>query len=678
MGICLLGVIPVCVHASDYGTEGLIDVPTARMRLDGTFAITGAWDGLHQSYMFTYQATPWLEATFRYTGFNDFFYWDRNYEVKAMLWGEQYLLPQVSVGIRDAVGTGVFGSEYVVASKSFGQWDATMGMGWGRLAGDELFKNPLTFVSDRFERRTAQTGVGGEFSFGNFFSGSNVGLFGGVSYQFKSWPVKALVEYNPDSYAFNNRGSLEYVPSSKVSYGVEWEALPGITLSLSHQHGDHIGIGFEAALDTKSLPPVYQPPSFVSSRDLPQNQLPPQINKNSWYDRLLYDVERSGLLLVAGRLSEDGSQAQLIVGNGAYPVWADAISRHVALADLHLPPSVKTLYLIAEDGGHRATAVVVPRPSAAILPRERLAQSIRVLPGGDLKGPRLQTDFTTGKVNFTANLNNRLQLFDPDDPARYQIFLDVGAEYGLTNHWVIRGSYGIDIDNNFDESRRKKSDSVLPKVRSDIVRYLTEGETGLDMLVLEGRDSWSSNVHYRLFGGVLEEMYAGLGGEVLYWPHQSRLAFGLSLAYAKQRDFDKDLGLLDYSVSTGFVSVYWATPFYNFDTAVHVGRYLAKDVGATLELRRTFNNGWQVGIWATLTNVPFEEFGEGSFDKGFYFKIPFNGLFGENTRSAYSTRMRPIQRDGGARLENHSGNIFWDLRDARYDAFYEARKRILP
>ena len=664
--------------SSDYGTTGLIDTPTARMQDDAVLTFSGAWDGLHQSYMFTYQATPWLEATFRYTGFNDFFYWDRNYEVKARLWEEQYLLPQVSVGIRDAVGTGVFGSEYVVASKSFGAWDATLGMGWGRLAGDALIKNPLTYVSDRFEQRTAQTGVGGEFSFGNFFSGPQVGLFGGVSYDFAQWPIRALVEYNPDSYDFNNRGAREYRPSSSVSYGFEWQALPGITLSVTHQHGDHIGIGFAAALDTKALPPRYKGPSFVSSRDLPQSQLPAQINKQSWYDRLLYDVERSGLLLVQGRLSDDGTQAQLVVGNTAYPVWADAIARHVALADLHLPPSVKTLYFITEDGGHRASAVVIPRPSTASMSSDRIAQRIRVLPGGNIAGPKQGTDFTTGKVNFTANINNRLQLFDPDDPARYQVYVDVGAEYALTNYWAIRGSYGLNIDNNFADSRRKKSDSVLPKVRSDIVRYLTEGDTGLDSLMIEGRDSLRSDLHYRVFGGVLEEMYAGVGGELLYWPYQSRVAFGVSVAYAKQRDFDKDLDLLDYSVTTGFVSAYWASPFYNFDAGVHLGRYLAKDLGATLELRRTFHNGWQVGLWATLTDVPFEEFGEGSFDKGFYFKIPLNGLFGDNTRSAYSTRVRPIQRDGGARLENHSGNLFWDLRDTRYDALVNQKRRFLP
>lgn len=665
--------------ASDYGTTGLIDTPTARMKNDGTFAVTGAWDGLHKSYMFTYQVTPWLEGTFRYTGFNDFFYWDRNYEVKALLWQEEYLLPQVAVGIRDAVGTGVFGSEYVVASKSIGRWDASFGMGWGRLAGDAVVSNPLGSVKNSFKERTADTGSGGELSLGDFFSGPDVGFFGGVHYDFERWPVKALLEYNPDSYDFNNRGSREYAPSTPWSYGLSWEALPGITLTLSHQHGDEVGFAFRAALDTKSIPVRPAPRVFVSSLDLPDSELPTQIRKNSWYDTLLYDVERSGLILVNGQLSADGRQAQLTIGNASYPLWADAIAQHVALADLHLPPSVQTLHLILEDGGHRLSKLVVPRPSAMRShDAQVLARRVRILPGDTLEEPSNQTDFTTGKVHFTVDLNNRLQLFDPDDPARYQLYFDIGAEYALTNHWAVRGKYGVDITNNFDESKRKKSDSVLPKVRSDIVRYLTEGDTGLDMLMIEGRDSLSSRLHYRAFGGVLEEMYSGVGGELLYWPHQSRLAAGVSIAYAKQRDFDKSFKTLDYSVVTGFVSAYWASPFYNADIAVHAGQYLAKDVGATLEVRRTFSNGWQVGVWATFTDVPFEDFGEGSFDKGFYFKIPFDGLLGNSTRAAYSTRMRPIQRDGGQRLENHSANLFWDLREVRYDALIEAGARVLP
>ena len=151
----------------------------------------------------------------------------------------------------------------------------------------------------------------------------------------------------------------------------------------------------------------------------------------------------------------------------------------------------------------------------------------------------------------------------------------------------------------------------------------------------------------------------------------------MSLAYVKQRGFKRDFELLDYEVMTGFVSAYWATPWYNYDVAVHAGRYLAKDVGGTVELRRTFRNGWQVGVFASLTDVPFDVFGEGSFDKGFYFQVPLGALFGGSDRNKFGARIRPVLRDGGQRLEDLSGNIFWDLREARYDALV-IDERMLP
>ena len=93
---------------------------------------------------------------------------------------------------------------------------------------------------------------------------------------------------------------------------------------------------------------------------------------------------------------------------------------------------------------------------------------------------------------------------------------------------------------------------------------------------------------------------------------------------------------------------------------MHYGRYLAEDIGQTLQLRRTFVNGTQIGVFATLTDMPFATFGEGSFDKGLWFKIPFATLTGTNTRAHYKTRLRSMQRDGGQRLRTmqvHYGMI---------------------
>ena len=129
--------------ASDLGTTGIIDIPTARMMDDGVLKTTVSKQDSISVYSLNYQATPWFETTFRYAGFEDFFYYDRSYEAKVRLIKETAYLPQVSVGIRDLVGTGVFGSEYIVGSKKIGQFDLTLGVGWGRLAGTVILKTRL-------------------------------------------------------------------------------------------------------------------------------------------------------------------------------------------------------------------------------------------------------------------------------------------------------------------------------------------------------------------------------------------------------------------------------------------------------------------------------------------------------------------------------------------------------
>ncbi len=594
--------------------------------------------------------------------------------------------PQVALGIRDLVGTGVFGAEYLVASKSINNLDITLGVGWGRLAGKGDVTNPLTLLFDEFAVRDTDFGKGGKVSTSSFFRGEQVGFFGGLQYQFQHLPLAALLEYNPDQYDFDvASGGL--APKSPWSAGLTWAVAPGFSISVSRQHQEEWGISLSAALDTVSLAPKKPPKYMKSSLDMAANELPAGLDARSWYDLLLFDMERSGLLLIEADIQPGSTTAELVIGNQSFALWADALARTLTLADMHLPRRIIAVNLVLEDNGHRVHTVRSALPSRQnrtstagarkSVRRDAFASQLQVLPAKPLDELDHQTSFVTGKVAFDVNIGNRLQLFDPDDPARYQFYLKLGAALTLPKAWTLRGVYGFDLYNNFDEISRT-SDSVLPHVRTDVARYLKEGESGLDSLFLDKRGSWQRDLHYRLFGGVLEEMYSGVGGELLFQPHGSRLAFSLSANWVKQRDYAKTFDHLDYQTTTAFVSAFWATPFYQYDAAVHVGRYLAKDVGATFELRRTFDNGWMVGLWATLTDVRFEEFGEGRFVKGFYFKIPLYGLFGNSTRAAYAMRMRPIQRDGGQRLEDFSGNLWFDLRGSRYDALNGQRQRMTP
>ena len=147
---------------------------------------------------------------------------------------------------------------------------------------------------------------------------------------------------------------------------------------------------------------------------------------------LLYDVERSGLLLLEASIEPSSSTAILVMGNNQYPVWADAIAKMAVLADLHLPSSVNTFRIVAEEAGHRVQTIQMRRPSLAYGQNKQLVErQISVLPGRSLVSPQRKTSFFQKKVFFDVGVGTRLQLFDPDDPARYQLYTNIGISLAL-------------------------------------------------------------------------------------------------------------------------------------------------------------------------------------------------------------------------------------------------------
>jgi hypothetical protein len=152
------------------------------------------------------------------------------------------------------------------------------------------------------------------------------------------------------------------------------------------------------------------------------------------------------------------------------------------------------------------------------------------------------------------------------------------------------------------------------------------------------------------YGGMLESMYAGVGGEVLYRPFGDRWAIGTDVNWVRQRGFRQDFALRGYHIITGQTTVYMDTRFHDVTVALSAGRYLAGDVGFTLDVSRQFANGTKMGAYATLTNKSGQATGEGSFDKGIYFSIPFDLMLPRSSRSTATFMWEPLLRDGGARL----------------------------
>jgi hypothetical protein len=205
--------------------------------------------------------------------------------------------------------------------------------------------------------------------------------------------------------------------------------------------------------------------------------------------------------------------------------------------------------------------------------------------------------------------------------------------------------------------------SSLPRVRTYVREYLTTQRFTLNNAQLTQLNQWRDDVYSLAYAGALEPMFAGAGAEVMWRPHSSSWAISADINRLGQRDFDQRFSLRDYRVNSGHLTAYWDTHYQGIEAKLMVGQYLAGDRGATLEMSRRFNNGARMGFWVTKTNVSAETFGEGSFDKGVFFSIPFDALLTSWSTQTMKFVWQPLIRDGGARL-NKTHNL-WDLTNSR-------------
>ena len=134
----------------------------------------------------------------------------------------------------------------------------------------------------------------------------------------------------------------------------------------------------------------------------------------------------------------------------------------------------------------------------------------------------------------------------------------------------------------------------------------------------------------------------------------SRWALGADLYSVKQREYDRLFGLENYNALTGHVTLYYASPWYNLNFLLSAGRYLAGDQGITVQATRRFASGIEVGAFFTNTNVSSAQFGEGSFDKGIIIRMPLGFTLPTNTQNEFGMIIRPVQRDGGQKLDGGS------------------------
>ncbi|HET7301288.1 MAG TPA: YjbH domain-containing protein, partial [Oleiagrimonas sp.] len=510
-------------------------------------------------------------------------------------------------------------------------------------------------IDDRFNTRPANNASvshAGEFNAKHFFRGP-AALFGGVEYQTPWAPLRLKLEYDGNDYQHEPKQN-DLKQDSPFNLGLVYRVNKNFDINLGVERGNTALFGFtlhgnigQAAPTPKPLdPPPEPPPQHPAKTGTTQADwaaISQRLRNNAGYE--VSEVTQRGRELFV-----TGEQQRFF-----YP--AEGVGRASRILDHALGSGIDWFTVVDTRQGMPVVQTSVHRQ-----PFDKLLDHDLALSDFRRSVERNRPDATSShELLYRApfkhyeggfGLGLTQNIGGPDSFVLYRVNATYNAEYRFTRHFWLSTSAQYDLIDNYDKFKYD-APSNLPRVRTHIREYLTTSRLNLSNLQLNYARKLAPDWYGMVYGGLLESMYGGVGGEVLYRPFGSPVAFSANANWVRQRGFKQHFGFRDYHIVTGHVSTYIETGYHGLLATVTAGRYLAGDWGGTLGLSRIFDNGVRMGVWATFTNVSRKQFGEGSFDKGFYVTIPFDLMLPKSTPSAATLVWQPLIRDGGAMLARH-------------------------
>ena len=601
---------------NNHGVIGLINMPTARFYDEQSHGLT-IYDGTPDQKI-TLSSSPydWLEASLFYTniqglpypGYEYQDYKDKGFNVKLRL-KEQGNFPAVAIGVMDIAGTGLYSSEYIITSYGINNIDMHFGLGWGTLNGSkDTIKNPLGYISDNFKNRPTETeGQGGQFQPSRYFSGQTASPFYGVSYALND---RTLFKIEKDTTLTTD--TLDYKKAkSNYSVGIDYALNENFVVGFSVERGS-----------TASLKFIYKNSPKTSYQKYKYQNQEQNINNEDQYQNLITNLERNGIGV--NKVIETANSIGLELTQFTHSnlqVVEEIIKQ--AGKDSGIEKDIKKNLKIVNLDAITEFDDSFEDNSNLIYEREK----------------KSQFNTKTG-LKFRPFIASREEFF------KGALLLENDSEYIILDNLMLNVNLKYSLADNFDDLRYPPLNTFPAQVRSDIKQYLKNMDEGIligraqiDYFISPHKD------HHLMFtGGILEDMFSGFGFEYLYFKNDTNYSVGFELFKAKKRDYDWGFGTLDYQNVTGHLNFHYRNyGLIPFDMKLSYGEYLAGDVGTTIELSRSYDNGMVFGVFASNTDVSEEQFGEGSFDKGIFFNIPIYG-------NLINYTWRPLTKDTGAKL----------------------------
>ena len=676
--VALLASVPISGFAQGFapsfgnlGSIGIIDMPNAAMQPDGETSWSFINNGTSNGGVLNFQLLPNIEASARIISLNN---WtalgvpldDNALDLKFRLAQEGAIRPAIAIGFRDFLSNGPTASEYIVASKSFGEnLRVTAGIGWGRLGSS----NPILSTGTRAP-------VDSGFGYGHMFAG-DAALFGGIEWQ---TPINNLIlkaEYSSDAYT-GEQVFGSFTRNSPFNVGAEYRLGSHVSLGAYYNYGSEFG--FRLSISGNPNQPIT--PQDLGVGPAPVNTRPADYSRDvSWaipavQNRMIgilsSALAEDGIIVQEGRIT--GNTLELYINNTKYTRQPMAVGRLARIMAGSTPPSVEVFRITLMSGNLPTTTMEIKRADLE-------AQVDRPNAGPDSFGT---TGFSSAPMHIAGEgvwereIEKRfswrispsipVNLFNAGGLGEIDLIIAGSAQYRVSNAFGLNLSVTQKVFGNIGNSAGVNL-SPLPHVRSDAALYNSAGPA-VERFTADFQTKLAPSVYARVSAGYLERMYGGVNAELLWKPSTQNWGLGAEVSYVKQRDFSDLLGFQAYETVTGFATVYWNTGWKGLEAQVDVGRYLAGDWGSTVTLSRQFTNGWEVAAYMTVTDVSFADFGAGNFDKGIRLRIPFNWTLPFESQSATSVSFGGYGNDGGARLDI-SNRLYATIRGNDTTDYYE-------
>ncbi|MGF1872909.1 YjbH domain-containing protein [Photobacterium indicum] len=686
---------------SDFGGVGLIQMPTGRSAPEGEFSFGATYNDEYMHYSASLQLLPWLESTIRYTLVQDLFYsddpsfsgdtkyTDKGIDFKIRLLEESYWLPETAIGVRDFGGTGLFDGEFIAASKHAGPFDFTVGVGWGyignsgNLSGDKSLSNDCG-------RDTSFKGRGGSVDFERWFTGCSA-VFGGVEYQSPWAPLRLKAEYDGNDYVSDfpvTRGGVDMTQDSKFNYGVLYRFGNWGDARLSYERGNTWTFGFTLNTNFNDLKAIWQDeplPAYLHRDTSDEGYTEEESLSDADWQQLAQDLHQ-----IAGyedpTIYTTDDTVTVVAPQTKYRDRNEAHERAATVIANQAPEAKE--YRLIETSNHQAITEthIDSEQYAKVAQYEYFGAKVEDSTTVDIPEQPQGTLVAKSDKNWDFSLSPTLQqsIGGSEDFYMFNIGINAGANYWFGDHVEVGGSLYFNLYDNYDQFLYEvpPDGTDLKRVRTLVRQYINDNPVRMDNLQLTWMDRMGDNWYGQAYGGYLEMMFGGVGSEVLYRPQGSNWAIGLDANYVIQRDPDSQFGFFteevqfdpltgrDYRVQTGAMTGH-LTAYYqpqwewlpNTLFKVSAGQYLTEDRGVTIDFSKQFDSGVIAGAFVALTDLTAEEYGEGSYNKGFYISIPFDVMTVKPSTNRATISWLPLSRDGGQML-NRKYSLY-GVTDAR-------------